>query len=87
MSRRTFSLRLRDQDVEIELSIVDPDPSVGIMGTGFEDEQIYDQDGQVLDWELTEAETDQVLAALDDARLDDDPFDDFEAFDPLNVPW
>lgn len=57
MSRMSISMTLRGRDVDIDLHVVPPDESVGILGYGFEDEVITDSDtGDSLDWELTEDE-------------------------------
>lgn len=60
MRRRDIDIELRGQLVTIEFAIQDPEPDVGLMGYGFEDESITDADGNALDWELTDAERDIV---------------------------
>ena len=83
--RKTISTRLRDQEVEIELAIVNPDPDVGLLGYGFEDESIHDLDGNVLDWELTEEEIEQINAIVDGVAGDQDDW--FEEDDNPSYPW
>lgn len=73
--RRFLSMTLRGQEVEIELSPIEPDYSVGIMGWGFEEETITDSQGNLLDWELTDEEQTQICQLLDDVMLHD--FDNY----------
>ena len=65
MRRRDIDIELRGQLVTIEFAIQDPEPDVGLMGYGFEDESITDADGNALDWELTDAERDRVCEKVD----------------------
>ncbi len=58
-TRRLFTLELRGQEVDFECHITGADPDVGIMSADFEDEVITGDSG-VLDWELTDAEREQV---------------------------
>lgn len=66
MRRHIFELELRGQECSIELALVPPDDSVGLMGYSFEDEVITDENGALVDWELTEAEIEKIHAVIDD---------------------
>ena len=61
MRRRDLDIELRGQLVNIDFAIQDPEPDVGLMGYGFEDESITDADGNALDWTLTDAEREVVV--------------------------
>lgn len=69
MSRINFELELRDRLVEVYVSLVDADPSVGMMCESGEDEEIHDLDGNVLDWELTQDEWGKINQAIADYRF------------------
>lgn len=66
MIRLQFSMELRNQNIDVDLQILPPEPSVGIMGYGFEDEIIRDSDGAVLPWELTDDEIEKICETVDD---------------------
>lgn len=70
MSRHDLDIELRGQLVNIEFFALSPEPDVGLMGYGFEDEVITDQEGNALNWELTEAELDKVGDAVNQKMLD-----------------
>ncbi len=75
-NREELDIELRGQTVTVEFTVQDRDPSVGIMSYGFEDEVITDADGNVLPWELTDAET-ELLANKVDKFVRDIETDDF----------
>ena len=73
MSRKaTFDVNLRGQLVVCETSIDPPDTDVGIMGERIDDFSLSTQNGEILDWELTEEEVDKLYDALP-APEDDQP--------------
>lgn len=79
MSRITILTELRGKEVEIELSATPPDRSVGIMGWGYEEETITDGQGNLLSWELTDAEEalicDKVAEYMEDDYTPEEDYD------------
>jgi hypothetical protein len=73
MSRMSFNIELRGQKVDIDLHVLSPEFDVGIMGYGFEDEVITDENGKALDWELTDEEITKVNEIVNDAVFCDEP--------------
>lgn len=65
-----FELELRGERVSVELGVVNPDESVGMIGYGFEDETLCNSAGDVLDWRLTDAEVDKILNMVNDRAYD-----------------
>lgn len=53
-------LTLREQEVRIEYSIAPAEPDVGLMREGIDEYTVYDMDGNMLDWELTDSELDKL---------------------------
>jgi hypothetical protein len=64
-TREELEIELRGQMVTVEFTVQERDPSVGIMGYGFEEESLTDADGFALDWELTDAERELVANKVD----------------------
>lgn len=60
-----FSVRLRDQDCDIEGNVCPAEPDVGIMSAYMDDWSIVDPP-EAKDWELTEEEVDKVNSAFGD---------------------
>ena len=60
-----LSLTLREQEVEVSLTIHDPETDVGIMGPWWEEETIF-LDGKIVDWELSQSETEKLCDAVSD---------------------
>lgn len=72
MSRFQFDMVLRGQHVSLDVFVLNPDPDVGIMSFGFEDELIRDQDGTLLAWELTDDENMEICDIVNDKANDYD---------------
>lgn len=70
MRRHDLDIELRGQLVNIEFAAQEPEPDVGLMGYGFEDEAITDQGGNALDWQLTDAERETVCDKVNQKMLD-----------------
>ena len=79
--RPSIEIELRGQAVTFEYTPTDYDPSVGMMGEGFEDPVIIDAFGNTLDWELTDEEKDEVLDAIQEAYGGEDDGDFDEDYD------
>lgn len=54
--RLQFDMRLRGQEVSLNVHVLPPDRSVGIMGFSFEDEILKDMKGSILEWKLSDKE-------------------------------
>lgn len=61
-----FSLTMRGQEVEVTASVCPSEPDVGILDEYTDDFEITDTEGNVLDWELTDAEMQQVNEGVSD---------------------
>lgn len=72
-TKMEFMVSLRDQLVTVVGFAYPPDRSVGIMGTQFEEQEIRDEEGNILDWELTDEESDVVCERADDLCNDVGP--------------
>lgn len=73
MSRRMeFDIELRGQTVTIDCAVLCPEPDVGLPGFSFEDESISDASGDILDWELTDAECFKISQYIDRCYSYDD---------------
>jgi hypothetical protein len=73
--KHDITLALRAIEVLVEFNAESPDPSVGMFGYSVDDLRVVDDDGNALDWDLTEDEMIQVNTAVDqymrDAESDD----------------
>lgn len=65
-ARSRISVKLRGQEVDVDLVINGPDDEVGLLGPWWEDEILFDQDGNQLRWDLTESEIEQISSAVND---------------------
>lgn len=68
----TLEMTLRDQPVEIEVTVARAEPDVGIMSDYGEEHTVRDLAGNILDWDLTDLEIEQVDLLIRDAGNDDD---------------
>lgn len=75
--RHDLTMQLRDIEVTVEFNATDPDPSVGMMGYGVDDYRITDDDGNALDWDLTDDEMYQLNCKVDEWMRDYEQ-EDFE---------
>ena len=65
MSRKaTFDVNLRGQLVVCKAVISPPDRDVGIMGEQLDDYSLSTQNGEELNWELTDVEIDKLYEAM-----------------------
>ena len=65
-NRLQFDIELRGQTVTVDVHLLPSDPSVGIMGYGFEDEIIHDKEDAILPWELTDDETERICEKVNE---------------------
>lgn len=64
---QTLYLTLRERTVEFEFEPLAPEHDVGLMGWGYENWTIRDEEtGEVLDWHLTAAEEQEVAQCVND---------------------
>ena len=64
-ARMNFSMTLRGMEVDIQCSILAPEPDVGLDGYGIDDIVIVTDNGGV-DWDLTDAEYEQIAKTASD---------------------
>lgn len=67
----SFFVTLRGQEIKVEGSMGRAEPDVGIMSSYLDDFEIYNLDGQELDWDLTDEEVDTINDAANAAEDDD----------------
>lgn len=66
MSTMSFNLVMRGQNVQVDCTVGHPEPDVGIMGYYSDGENIVDEQGHTLDWELTQDEYDMLAQAIEE---------------------
>jgi len=67
------STTIRDREVHVKVSMASAEPDVGIMGPYIEDYEITDDEtGEVLDWELTHGELEQLADDAAEQAADDE---------------
>lgn len=75
-----ITVNLRGQEVEItHFNIARAEPDVGLMSDYLDDWELADENGEILEWELTEEESDVVSQAIHDyLNNSEEDFDDFD---------
>lgn len=74
-SKDSIQITLRGQEVIVDLVLHAPERDVGLMGPWFEDEEVFSEDGEPLNWELSEKELQLIGEAAAEYYYSSDPWE------------